>query len=126
MVHWHGAAFLMFEISTPFVHIRWFMYKMKQDHTTLYFLNGIAMVLAFFGCRIVWGYYETYRLVRDVIGERYKPDSPFPMSATVAYCIAGAVMTYLNTTWFYLMVKKAAMVVIGGKKASEVGHDKDD
>lgn len=122
-----GAAFLMWELSTPFVHLRWFLYKMKYDHTKMYFYNGLSMILAFFLARIVWGYYSSYLLVGDVLRERYvSPPSPFPVGGTVAYCTAAVVMNSLNTWWFYKMAERAAMVVFGGKATHEVGREKDD
>ncbi|KXZ51310.1 hypothetical protein GPECTOR_13g797 [Gonium pectorale] len=125
-LHYHGAAFLMWEISTPFVHTRWFMFKAGLANTSVYVINGILMIIAFFGCRICWGYYETYYLLNDVIGEGTRPGSAFPFPATVGYCITGAIVNCLNTYWFYKMMRAAVAVLVKGKKAEEVSSHKDD
>ncbi|PNH01206.1 putative TLC domain-containing protein C17A2.02c, partial [Tetrabaena socialis] len=125
-LHYHGAAFLMWEISTPFVHARWFMYKAGLANSKLYVLNGLAMLSAFFGCRIVWGYVGSYRLVTDVLRERFIEGSLFPLGGTVGYCLIAAIMNTLNTYWFYKMVVAAVHVLIKGKKGAEVGSHKDE
>ncbi|KAG2453358.1 hypothetical protein HYH02_001582 [Chlamydomonas schloesseri] len=126
-IHYHGAAFLQWELSTTFVHLRWFMYKAGLANTTVYVLNGIAMVAVFFACRIAWGYIESVVLVGDVLRERWVPGgSPFPVGGTVGYCIAAVVMNSLNTYWFYKMFTAALAVLLGGKKASDVSSHKDD
>lgn len=125
-LHYHGAAFLMWELSTPFVHLRWFMHKMKLDHTQGYLVNGFLMIAAFFFARIVWGYYAGYLLVMDVVGERYKvPASPFPVWGTVAYCLVAIAMNSLNSFWFWKMADRA-LQVLRGKSGSEVSKDKDE
>ncbi|GFR44063.1 hypothetical protein Agub_g5223 [Astrephomene gubernaculifera] len=125
-LHYHGAAFLMWEISTPFVHARWVMYKAGLANTTAYLINGLCMLFAFFGCRIAWGYYESYHLVYDVVSERYREGSTFPLTGTVAYCIIAVVMNCLNTHWFLKMASAAVALFIKGKKGSEVGSHKDE
>lgn len=68
------------------------MYKAGWANTSLYVINGLAMVLAFFGCRIAWGYTESVVLVMDIVKERYVPGTAFPKGATIGYCIAAVVM----------------------------------
>jgi hypothetical protein len=55
LMHWYGAGFLMWELSTPFMHLRWVLYKMAKDKGALYAANGAAGMLTFFLCRVVWG-----------------------------------------------------------------------
>jgi TLC domain len=46
---------LMFECSTPFVHLRWLLHALGRSKTRGYKINGLAMIGAFFACRIVYG-----------------------------------------------------------------------
>lgn len=46
---------MLWELSTPFVYIRWFLVKMGYSDTKAYKLNGIMMLLVFFLCRNVVG-----------------------------------------------------------------------
>ena len=48
------AAALIFEASTPFVSLRSVLSQLDgMRHSRLYMFNGIAMVIAFFSCRIL-------------------------------------------------------------------------
>ncbi|GLI66106.1 hypothetical protein VaNZ11_009816 [Volvox africanus] len=125
-LHYHGAAFLMWEISTPCVHLRWFMYKAGLTHSIWYLVNGLMMIVTFFCCRIAWGYVGSYYLVNDVVGEQYRPGSPFPIAATVGYCFVAVVMNTLNTYWFVKMAAIAIAVFLKGKKVVEVTSHKDE
>ncbi|MEW5299597.1 MAG: hypothetical protein WDW36_002596 [Sanguina aurantia] len=126
-LHYYGAAFLMWEASTPFVHIRWFMFKLGAENTTAYVLNGVAMIVAFFSARIVWGYLSTYRLILNMQFELANPrPGSFPVTAVYIYMVAAMSLNSLNTYWFSKMVQKVGQVVFGGKKGSEVSHEKDE
>lgn len=102
------------------------MYKSGLANSTFYLINGLLMIVAFFGCRIAWGYTQSYYLVTDVIREQYLPGSPFPMAGTVCYCVVAVVMNTLNTYWFHKMVMAAVAVFIKGRKAAEIGSHKDE
>lgn len=54
-LHFYGALFLMWELSTPFVQLRWALHKLGKSETTLYKVNGLAMVATFFLARIAFG-----------------------------------------------------------------------
>jgi hypothetical protein len=54
-LHWFVPRVLFFECSTPLVHARWLLASLGMSHTRLYKANGIAMIAAFFACRVVWG-----------------------------------------------------------------------
>lgn len=54
-MQWFVPRVLFFECSTPLVHMRWLLASMGLADTKLYKVNGIAMMSAFFVCRVVWG-----------------------------------------------------------------------
>lgn len=45
----------MWELSTPFMYLRWIMLKAGFGGSLLMLAVNVAFMLAFFGCRIVWG-----------------------------------------------------------------------
>jgi len=57
-----GAGFLLWELSTPFVHYRWFLLKAGRSKSRIYLINGLIMAVVFFACRPVWGTYLSYRV----------------------------------------------------------------
>lgn len=53
--HFYGGLFLLWEISTPFVQLRWILHKMALTETGLYMLNSFMMVGSFTLVRVVFG-----------------------------------------------------------------------
>lgn len=47
--------FLMWEISTPCVYVRWFLYNLGKHDTKAYIVNGLLMLATFFCCRNLLG-----------------------------------------------------------------------
>jgi TLC domain len=46
---------LMFECSTPLVHLRWLLHALGRSKTPFYKVNGLAMIGVFAACRIIYG-----------------------------------------------------------------------
>lgn len=61
---WYGGLFLFYEISTPFLHVSWFLDKMGMTGTPIQLFNGFVMLSAFFFMRIVIGIYESFHFFR--------------------------------------------------------------
>lgn len=53
--HYYGGLFLLWEISTPFVQLRWILHKMGATETAAYVANGLLMVFSFGMVRVVYG-----------------------------------------------------------------------
>ena len=64
-----GAAFLMWEVSTPFVYMRWFLFTLGKSQTKAYIINGLLMVFTFFVFRNIMGV-GTPILLRSHTGKR--------------------------------------------------------
>jgi hypothetical protein len=60
--HCQGAGFLLWELSTPFVHLRWLLHKSGRDGGRLYLINGLVMMAVFFLCRPLWGTWLSYKV----------------------------------------------------------------
>ena len=52
-----AALFLLWELSTPCVYARWFLYNLNLANTRLYIGNGLAMLATFFLARNVLGFF---------------------------------------------------------------------
>ena len=61
-----GAAFLMWELSTPFVYMRWFLFTLGKAESKAYIINGLLMVGTFF-------------VARNVFGTCARPPLPYPL-----------------------------------------------
>ena len=121
MAHFFASGFLLWELSTPFVHAREIMAQMKMGKTKAYAINGVIMIAVFFGCRNVYGNIllaQFWRKSRDDL-QGLNPDLRPPgkrLSKATAYTIrvSGLAMSFLNTFWFSKMIQGA--VKLFGKK----------
>ncbi len=52
----------MWELSTPFVYMRWFLFTLGKSGSKAYIINGLLMVGTFFVARNVFGTCESSHL----------------------------------------------------------------
>lgn len=118
-MHFQGACFLMWELSTPFLYFRWFLIKTNRTDSILMVIANALFALSFFGCRIAAGPFLTMGYLNaseeEISSQRaLQPrDNPIPISMLYVYKVALMVLNGLNYYWFYNIVKIA---VTGGKK----------
>jgi len=122
MAHFFSSGFMLWELSTPFVHAREIMAQMKMGKTKAYAINGVLMIAVFFACRNVYGnvlLFQFWRKSReDIMG--MNPDLRPPgkrMSKATAYTIrtCGVAMSLLNGFWFSKMIQGAMKLFVGKK-----------
>jgi hypothetical protein len=108
----------MWELSTPFMHFRWFLYKIGKDTTKLYEYNALTGMAVFFLCRIIWGnslsimfWVDSIRVLRTPAG------ATLPMAAIWVYRLSTVVMNALNAWWFSKMVKILLEAVRGSSSS---------
>jgi len=46
---------MLWELSTPFVFMRWLLHALGRHESRLYIANGVAMIVVFFLCRNLLG-----------------------------------------------------------------------
>ncbi|KAL4246088.1 TLC domain-containing [Abortiporus biennis] len=57
---YYSPRFLLWELSTPFLNIHWFLDKLNMTGSTIQYVNGVFLLSTFFGVRIVYGWYCTW------------------------------------------------------------------
>lgn len=114
-------AFLLFELSTPFVNINWFASKMPAGFVsdTTVIVNGILLLVTFFTVRILWGFYAVIMVARDMFAvwdQLYKvlPVGTLSLNFT---------LDILNVYWFYRMLLIAKKKANGKKTTKEAEHE---
>jgi hypothetical protein len=65
-VNFYGCTFILYELSSPFLNFHWFFDKLNMTGSWQQLVNGIALLSTFFGCRLVWGTYQSVRVYQDV------------------------------------------------------------
>ncbi|KAF8643855.1 hypothetical protein AX16_008872 [Volvariella volvacea WC 439] len=99
-IAYYGRRCLLWETSTFFLNIHWFLDKTGRTGTTFQLVNGIALLASFFGVRIVYGgitsyyFYHTLREVHETV----------PLSYTLIYGLGNLLLQSLNWFWFTKMI----------------------
>jgi hypothetical protein len=123
-----GEVYLMllmlFEMSTPFLHMRWFLLEYGYKKTKFFIINGLLLVFFFTLCRIVIGFPVIAKLIYELhltpLAQRETPTMRW------FFTFAGLAMCVLNTVWgFKLWVGlfKAVGLISEKKKHVVVAHD---
>ncbi|KAM3162575.1 TLC domain-containing protein [Lachancea thermotolerans] len=120
-IQFYAPAFLLFELSNPFLNVRWFgikFFPQLSDHNTtraaralnvFQLANNVALVLVFFGARIVWGWCQIFHLCRDFWQMRHDPR--FLPLETLTIVSGNFVLDVLNVVWFSQMLLVAKRIL---------------
>ncbi|KAF1939543.1 DUF887-domain-containing protein [Clathrospora elynae] len=133
--NYYGLSFVLYEISTPFLNVHWFCDKLGLTGSKLQLYNGITLLITFFGCRIVWGTYQSFMIYSDIYNALTTPhpenpnsllgvqkcggnasgtglDGPgscnvgdLPMWLVCVYLVGNTALSVLNIYWFSQMLK---------------------
>lgn len=101
-IHYYSAIFLLFEISTPFLDIRWIGLKFDVLSESVKLVNNIILILIFFFVRICWGWYQVGRLGLDFYS--VKDSEGFPAIGAGIILSCNVVLDILNVFWFSKMM----------------------
>jgi len=101
---YYGPAVLFFELSTPFLNVHWFLDKFRMTGSKFQLINGLILIITFFTCRIIWGWYITYQFTQDVYGAYKTHPEKTPLWLGVTYVVANLLLNSLNVYWFSKMI----------------------
>jgi len=65
-VNFYAPTFILYELSSPFLNIHWFLDKLNLTGSRFQLYNGLLLLFVFFSCRLVWGTYQSIRVYQDV------------------------------------------------------------
>ena len=90
-----SCRFLLWELSTPFLNIHWFLDKTGRTGSTLQLVNGVLLLATFFFVRIVYGWYTSIAFWRVMFQIRHEVSVPW----WLVFMFAHAVLMTLNAIW---------------------------
>lgn len=99
--HYYGMVFLMFELSTPFMNLRWFLANLNMKSSLFYTANGLLFMASFFLIRIVFGLYQVFTLTRIF----WTTTDQRIIQIRMVCVIATFTLSFLNLMWFSLIWK---------------------
>lgn len=79
-VNYYGPTFILYELSSPFLNLHWFFDKLNMTGSRPQLYNGILLLATFFGCRLVWGTYQSIRVYQDVWAALQSPGPALPFT----------------------------------------------
>ncbi|KAH6627968.1 TLC domain-containing protein [Chaetomium tenue] len=132
-INFYSPVFILYELSTPFLNIHWFFDKLNMTGSKPQLYNGIALLVTFFSCRLVWGTYQSalvyadmWKSLTQVPSPEYlaqafadpataadpnanpmyfaRDAGPIPVALTAVYLVSNLTLNSLNWFWFVKMV----------------------
>ncbi|QEU60946.1 hypothetical protein KDRO_D06430 [Kluyveromyces lactis] len=128
-INYYAGIFLMFELSNPFLNIRWFGIKylpqltkdcqtfMAKVCNVIQLVNNVALILIFFLARICWGFYQFYQLCTDFYNIRNDPN--FLPLETAIIVTGNLILDVLNLFWLSTMLSVAVRIIKKGGKVQD-------
>lgn len=127
-INYYAPIFLLFELSSPFLNIRWFGIKYLPQSTeknqdcwkikisnVFQLINNLLLITSFFLSRIVWGWWNKVNLISDFI--RVKDDPRFLLIESLVIIGGNFVLNFLNIVWLLKMITIAKKVLLQHKKS---------
>lgn len=123
-INYYAGIFLMFELSNPFLNIRWFGIKyfpqISEESNSIasklanvvQLINNVVLILTFFAARICWGFYQFYRLCSDFYEVR--ESVAFQPLETAFIVVGNLCLDVLNLIWLSAMVSVALRIIKKG------------
>lgn len=128
---------MLYELSTPFLNIHWFFDKLGMTGTKAQLYNGLALLVVFFSCRLVWGAYSSFNIYKDVWDAlhldrtveklgfnelmRFGHLRELPTWLVVLYMGGHVTLQVLNVWWFGKMIEAVRKRFVKTEKKAN-GH----
>lgn len=109
------ASFIINELSTPFLHLRWYFSRMKMRDTKIAFINNLVFAITYLIVRGIWNTYVFYVLCKGFWEYRdglHGQSVPFAAIACLPFFALSHLL--LNYYWLYLI----ALQVVHPKKTA--------
>jgi hypothetical protein len=101
----------VFEITTPFLHFRWFLWKLGRETTKLYVVNGLILIAMFFVFRVLLGTILLKAVISEHVGYiRTLPVAPPLLSVYYSLVVMAVVLCCMQYYWFILLVGKGVEI----------------
>ncbi|OQD69977.1 hypothetical protein PENDEC_c028G01182 [Penicillium decumbens] len=65
-INYYAPTFILYELSSPFLNIHWFLDKVNMTGSRAQWYNGMALLATFFSCRLVWGTWQSVLVYIDM------------------------------------------------------------
>lgn len=80
-MNYYCPVFILYELSSPFLNFHWFFDKLGMTGSRAQLYNGLVLIATFFGCRLVWGTWQSVRVFSDIYRAIKSSGTPSPLGA---------------------------------------------
>lgn len=95
-----GLGFLLWELSTPFLNIHWFLDKMGKTGSTAQLINAFFLLSSYVLARLTFGVYNSFSWFK-MVNFPASPHVPaIPLGLKAFYSIGNITLNTLNFIWF--------------------------
>ncbi|PWN24578.1 hypothetical protein BDZ90DRAFT_247354 [Jaminaea rosea] len=99
-----GFGFLLWELSTPFLNIHWFMDKCGLTGSSYQLINAFFLLSSYIVARLTFGVYNSYSWFQHVNFPQHPHVPAIPLGLKVFYSVGNVVLNTLNFVWFRAMI----------------------
>ncbi|CAO1621789.1 unnamed protein product [Sympodiomycopsis kandeliae] len=99
-----GLGFLLWELSTPFLNIHWFLDKMGKTGTNLQLINAVFLLSTYVLARLTFGVYNSYSWFMATNFPSTPIVPAIPIGLRLFYSIGNVTLNTLNFIWFRAMI----------------------
>ncbi|KAF9061893.1 TLC domain-containing protein [Rhodocollybia butyracea] len=107
---YYASRCLLWESSTFFLNIHWFLDKTNRTGSTFQLVNGILLLATFFFVRLIGGAYVSYQFFFTL----YDAWDEIPLAYALIYGTGNIVLQGLNVFWFMKMITALRKRFSGG------------
>ncbi|CEH17340.1 uncharacterized conserved protein [Ceraceosorus bombacis] len=100
-----GLGFLLWELSTPFLNIHWFLDKLGKTGSKIQLINAVFLLSTYVIARLTFGVYNSYSWFMNVNFPATPHVPPIPISYRVFYTLGNITLNSLNFIWFRAMIR---------------------
>lgn len=100
-----GLPFLIWEASTPFLNIHWFLDKTGRTGSLAQLINSVFLIGSYIGIRLILGLYVSYQIISWVLLPSADLAHRIPMGFKLFYTSGILSLDFLNFFWFSKMIK---------------------
>lgn len=108
---WHpflmydGLGILIWEASTPFLNIHWFMDKLGMTGSKAQLVNAAFLLSSYVLMRLILGVYISYSIITMLWAPAELHKHHIPLTWKVFYTLGLVILNSLNHFWFSKMVQ---------------------
>ncbi|KAJ1942492.1 hypothetical protein EC988_006473, partial [Linderina pennispora] len=99
-LQYYGSSFIMFEASTIFLNINWWLDKLGMTGSRLQFYNASILLFLYLTVRLIFGTYMSYQMFEDLKANGTQTSA----SLYYFYRVSNSSVLLLSYYWFYLMI----------------------